>query len=128
MAPRDVEVVRRAYEAFASHRFPEELLEEGFEWTTHPSLPDAGTYRGRDAVRAFFTDWIAGWAEVRNEPRELIEVGDRVVVFVHGRFRLTEDSEPIEADYGHIWKLREGKALSCEAVDLNQALALVRRR
>jgi hypothetical protein len=31
MSAQDVEVVRRIYEAFAGHRFPEELLDEGFE-------------------------------------------------------------------------------------------------
>jgi ketosteroid isomerase-like protein len=62
MSQENVEVVRRAWEAFADHRFPDELLDERFEWTTHPNLPDAGTYRGRDVVRAFFAAWVPGWA------------------------------------------------------------------
>ncbi len=127
MTAENVEVVRRIYEAFAAHRFPDELLDEGFEWTTHPDLPGAGTYRGRDAVRDFFAEWVAAWVEVRNEPRELIAAGARVIVLVHGRFQLADDTEPFETDYGHIWRIREGKALACEAVDLNQALARARR-
>lgn len=127
MPAQNVEVVQRIYEAFGGHLFPEELLDEAFEWTTHPGLPDAGTYRGRDEVRAFFAGWVAGWAEVRNEPRELIDLGERVVVLVHGRFQLTDDSKPFETDYGHIWRIREGKALACEAVDLRKALALAGR-
>ena len=127
MSDRDVEVVSRIYEAFAGHRFPEELLDEGFEWTTHPGLPDAGSYRGREAVRRFFSGWVAGWADVRNQPRELIDAGERVVALIHGRFRLTDDSEPFENDYGHIWTIKSGKALACRAVELDRALELAPR-
>ena len=127
MPAENVALVQRIYDAFAARRFPAELLDERFEWTTHPGLPDSGTYRGRDAVRAFFAGWVAGWAEVRNEPRELIDVGERVVVVVHGRFRLTQDSEPFEGDYGHVWTIQGDKAVACEAVDIERALGLAGR-
>lgn len=55
-------------------------------------------------------------------------MGERVVVLVHGRFQLTDDSEPIETDYGHIWTVEGGKALACRAVDLDHALELAGRR
>ena len=75
-------------------------MDERFEWTTHPGLPDAGSHRGRETVRRFFAGWVAGWADARNEPRELIDMGERVVVLVRGRFQLTDDAEPFPRRLG----------------------------
>src|SRR5512133_3062824 len=108
MSQENVEVVRRCYEAFADHRFPSEQFADEIEWTTSPLLPDAGTYRGRENVRRYFAEWVAGWAEVRNEPIELIDVGDQVVAMVHGRFRLAEGARAFESDYAQVWGLRDG--------------------
>jgi uncharacterized protein len=127
MARDDVEVVRAVYEAFARHEWPAERFAADISWTTWRALPDAATHRGRDAVRRFFADWVAAWAEVRNEPTELIDVGDRVVALVHGTFRLTEDSLPFESDYAHVWTVRDGLVSSVEAIDRDAALALVPR-
>ena len=128
MSEADVEVVRRIYAAFAERRFPGECFAEDVEWTTHSSMPDADTHHGLRAVRRFFADWVAGWAEVRNEPEELIDAGDCVVALVHGSFRLTEDSKPLERDYAHVWEIREGKAWRVDSVDREEALRLVSAR
>jgi uncharacterized protein len=122
MSQENVEIVRRCYEAFAEHRFPTEHFSDEIEWTTSPVLPDAGTYRGRENVRRYFAEWVAGWAEVRNEPTELIDAGDRVVAMVHGRFRLTEDARPFESDYAQLWTLRGGRVVSVRVMGPKEAL------
>ena len=119
-------MVREVYAAFARQEWPGERFAEDITWTTWQSLPDAATHRGRDAVRRFFTEWVAAWAEVRNEPTELIDTGTRVVAIVHGTFRLTEDSLPFESDYAHVWTIRDGLVASVEAMDRDAALALAR--
>jgi ketosteroid isomerase-like protein len=128
MAHADVELVRSIYESFERHEWPGDRFADDITWTTWKELPDATTHRGRDAVRRFFADWVAAWAEVRNEPQELIDAGDRVVVLVHGSFRLAEGAVPFESDYAHVWTVRDGRAVSVEAVDRDAALALVQRR
>jgi ketosteroid isomerase-like protein len=112
MSEENVEIVRHCYEAFAQHRFPSEQFADEIEWTTSPELPDAGTYRGRENLRRYFAEWVAGWAEVRNDPNELIDAGDRVVAMVHGTFRLMENARPFERDYAQLWRLRAGLVIS----------------
>jgi ketosteroid isomerase-like protein len=93
----NVEVVREIYRAFREHRFPDALLADDFVWETNPSPPGAGTYEGRDAVRAYFRDWVAGWYEVDSDVEELVERGDQVVALIHGTYRVSPEAKPLEA-------------------------------
>ena len=122
MSQENLEIVRRCYEAFARQRFPSEEFADEIEWTTSPDLPDAGTYRGRENVQQYFAEWVAGWDEVRNEPTELIDAGDRVVAMVHGTFRLTEDARPFESDYAQLWRLHGGLVVSVQVMSGAEAL------
>jgi ketosteroid isomerase-like protein len=111
MSQENVEIVRRVYESFARHEFPADALADDVCWETNPNLPDADIHRGVDAVRRYFRDWVGAWHEVENEVEELIDRGGEVVALVHGRFRLTPDARPFEADYAHIWTLRDGQVV-----------------
>lgn len=66
------------------------------------SLPSGGIYlrqtpsefegggrpsHGPKEVRAYLTQSRAGWIEGRSEPEQFLPAGDKVVVFVHARFR-----------------------------------------
>lgn len=126
MPEAELELVRQIYEAFAERRFPGELFADEIEWKTWEELPDADTHRGIRAVRRFFADWVAGWAEVRSEVETLIDAGDRVVALIHGSFRLLEGSQPFESDYAHVWTVRDGKAQRVEAVDRATGLRAAR--
>jgi ketosteroid isomerase-like protein len=126
MAEADLEVVRRIYQGFAERRFPGEWFAEEVEWKSHPDMPDADTYRGLREVRRFFADWVAGWAEVRNEVEQLLDAGDRIVALIHGSFRLTEGATPLERDYAHVWTVRDGKVRRVEAVEREDALRIAR--
>jgi ketosteroid isomerase-like protein len=114
MAEAELEVVRGIYRAFAERRFPGEAMSEDIEWKTNPDLPDADTYRGIRAVRRFFADWVAGWAEVRNDVEELIDVGDRVVVLIKDRARRHDSDAEVELMSGSVWELREGAIVRAE--------------
>ena len=37
------------------------------------------------------------------------------IALIHGRYRLSEESEPFEARYAHVWTVREGKAVHARA-------------
>ena len=125
MSQENVEIVRACYACFARRQFPDEYVAPEFEWTTGVLIPDPETYRGVEAVRKFFSDWVGAWAEVRNEPVEMKAVDDAVVVFVHGTFKLSPDSIPFEADYAHLWRLSDGLAVSVRALDRAEALEAV---
>jgi ketosteroid isomerase-like protein len=112
----DIETLRVGYEAVsrgdwdAATRFahPE------FELRTADRVPNPGTYRGPEEVRRFFEDLFEPFEEVVVEPEEFFERAEQIVVFVLTRFRPTGSSAVVENRIGHLWTMREGKAMRLE--------------
>jgi uncharacterized protein len=124
MSRDNVEIVRKIYRTFREHRFPAAYLADDFAWETNPGAPDAGTYEGRDAVKAYWRDWVAGWHDVDSDVEELIDRDDQVVALIHGRYRLSPETNAFEARYAHIWTLKGGKAVRCRATSGRSAAEL----
>jgi len=51
-----------------------------------PVLDLGGVYRGRDAVKRFWREWLAAWETVEFE-YDLVEAGDRLVMLFDMRMR-----------------------------------------
>ena len=68
----------------------------------------AGEHRGRDGFRRLFENWQAAWENLRLEPRELIDAGDRLIVTVDitGTGRLS--GVPTTLRYVDVYTLRDG--------------------
>jgi ketosteroid isomerase-like protein len=63
MSQENVEIVRRAWEAYMRHDNEAALAFYDPEAELrHPV--DGSVYRGLDGVRAFFGDWHAAWSEL----------------------------------------------------------------
>jgi ketosteroid isomerase-like protein len=114
----NVELVRQGYEAFnrgdmdaAFANFDPEI-----EWITAPRTPFAGTYRGPEEIRRLIRDQREVFGEIRMEPYELFENGDLVVAFVRQRATGKASGAAIEIVVGHLWTLRDGKAVRFEGV------------
>jgi uncharacterized protein len=116
MASENVEIVRRAYEAFNTDE-PEAaiaLLDPDVEWTLPAHFPDAETWRGRDRVVEGLRSMATSFGSLNLEVHELIDAGDRVVALVHiqGRAAVTGlDLSGMGVD-GHIWTLRDGRVVA----------------
>jgi ketosteroid isomerase-like protein len=116
MASENVEIVRRAYEAF-NRNDPEAaiaLLDPEVEWTLPAHFPDAETWRGRDRVVEGLRSMATSFDSLNLEVHELIDAGDRVVALVHiqGRAAVTGlDLSGMGVD-GHIWTLRDGRVVA----------------
>ena len=116
MSSENVEVVRRAYEAFNIDD-PEAaiaLLDPDVEWTLPAHFPDAETWRGRDRVVEGLRSMASSFDSLNLEVHELIDAGDRVVALVHiqGRAAVTGlDLSGMGVD-GHIWTLRDGRVVA----------------
>jgi ketosteroid isomerase-like protein len=54
-----------------------------FEWQALERSPLAGTYRGREAVRAYVEEWLNTFGDVRLDIEEVEEVNAHVLVVVH---------------------------------------------
>ena len=89
MSEENVELVRRMYELFnrwgvhpAGERNPEiaPRIHPEIEFHTHASAPEAGVYRGREAVIEYHERVFGMFEHVRIEVEELLSAGDRVVV------------------------------------------------
>jgi ketosteroid isomerase-like protein len=81
MSRENVEIVRRIAEAFdrggldavGSYFHPD------IEWHEDPSFPEAGVYRGIDAVQSYARQFLSEFEEFRYEPVELTDAGDHVI-------------------------------------------------
>ena len=111
MSRDDVERLRAGVERFlagTSEAAREDMLSQAAEgWhpeieldaTETPVLDIGGVYRGPDAVREFWREWLAAWETVEFE-YELVDAGDRIVMLfdmrMHGR------STRIEMPFGKV--------------------------
>jgi len=89
MSQETVEIARRLAEAFERGGLDEfrEYYHPDIEWHEDPSVPEAGVYRGLEAVEAYNRQFLAEFAEIHYEQQELIDANDSVVanMRIHGR-------------------------------------------
>lgn len=111
MSPENVELVRAAIEAFragTSESDREAMLTKNAELSDPdmeldaseaPVLDVSGVYRGADAVRRFWREWLAAWEALQFD-YELVDAGERVVMLFDLRMR--GRSTGIEMPFGKV--------------------------
>jgi ketosteroid isomerase-like protein len=123
MSEENVALVQRNYEVINSidrsgDEFvdPEEVapdlwgsLAPDFELHGRPDVPDTTTYRGREATKEFWRMLQDVWAELRWEPREIIDLGHAVVVETKIVARGRGSDLRIEADETDVFWFRNGE-------------------
>ena len=114
MSQENVEVVRRAFDAF-NRGDPKGMVADfaqNFEYVTTGTIPGArGSYGGPEAWTGF-AGWI--WSEFegpRVEIRELIESGDQVLAAVTLRGRGKQSGVETTWDLWHLWTVQDGKVV-----------------
>jgi ketosteroid isomerase-like protein len=89
MSEENVEIVRRAYDSFnrwAAHPergplpYDPPLLHPEVEFHTYATSPEAGIYRGPDAVIEYNQRLFEQFESVRIELEDVVPVGDQVLV------------------------------------------------
>ena len=120
MSQENVELLRALIEDFlvgTSESDREDTLSKGAEgWdpdieldaSDSPVLDISGVYRGRDAVKQFWREWLAAWETIQFE-YELVDAGDRVVQLFDLRMR--GRSTGIELPFGNlawVYRFRDG--------------------
>jgi ketosteroid isomerase-like protein len=119
MSQENVELVRRHIEAWNRSVHPADgpnQFDFGVHGLDNPSgdATRTSTHRGREDVTRFFEDMRESFEEVMVEPDEWSDHGDRIVVFVRIRARPRGSDAVAESRVGHLWTLRDGKAIRCE--------------
>ncbi len=108
----NVETVRRGFELLRRDGLEAllDLIDPEFETTTPPELTvEPSTYRGHDGLRRYFDSFYEVMEEVRFEPEEFIDAGERVVVPVRLVARGRGTGIEVEQRLVMVWTLRDGK-------------------
>jgi ketosteroid isomerase-like protein len=110
--------VQAATEAFG------DLLDPEFELQEASNVPDRESHSGRDAFIANMAKLEESFEELKLEPIEFVDLGDKLVVVVSIAGRGRAGGAPVEMTIAQLWSLRDGKAVSlrdyatkAEAVD-----------
>jgi ketosteroid isomerase-like protein len=123
----NVDIVRRAYEAFAERDWDAwlEFADPEIEFlpTGTAALTRGGrAYRGHDGLREYFRDVEAVWEELRVVPQNFRAVGDHVLV--RGRiYARTPDGLLVDSAGHWVWHIAGGKIVwACAYADEDEAL------
>ena len=102
-------------------------------WTRSPrtrngtrarSFPDTGVYRGREAIRAFLTDFLGSWERFHQTIEEVRQEGDRVLVMIHLEATGRGSTADVDARYAHLWTVSGTRGIRVDAFyDRAEALA-----
>jgi uncharacterized protein len=106
--------IKAVYDGFAKGDIPTvlEVLSREIEWTEAKGFPYGGTYNGPKAVlEGVFMRLGSEWNGFAAVPYEFIDGGDTIVALgkYSGTYKATGKS--FEAEFAHVWKLSEGKAV-----------------
>jgi uncharacterized protein len=116
MSRENVEIVRRIYGVWDREGSPVSsgLLDSEVAWVNPPEAVAPGTRRGIDAFASAAQTVADTFEGVGVEIEEFIDAGERVVVVatLHGRGR--GSGAEVERKQGHVWTIREGKAIRFE--------------
>ena len=119
MEREDVELLKGAYEALnrGDTEAALEVLEPGAEWCEHSALPEAGTYYGREAIKAFLERFLESWHEFRQDVERIVESGDRVALLLHSFAVGKGSGVEVEGRYAHVWTMRDGRGIRVDTYD-----------
>jgi ketosteroid isomerase-like protein len=112
-------LVRRAYEAFnrwgadprgepLSSQDVESLLHPDITFETYANSPEAGVYRGRDAVIAYNQRLFEQFESVRIEVEELVPAGNRVLVISRQHAVPRAGAAAMVVPVVETWAIRDG--------------------
>jgi len=112
--PANLDLVRGIYSAFARGDMPAVLaaMSPDMVWNEAENFPyaDGNPYRGSDAILAGVFARLGGeWDGFAAVPEEFLDAGDTIIVL--GRYRGTfkASGRALDAQFAHVWRVREGK-------------------
>jgi ketosteroid isomerase-like protein len=113
MSQQNVERVRRGYEAFNRGDLAGAAkdFDPNIEWRIPFQLPDSppdDTYRGPEEVIGFWQTWRAAFDDFRLDIEEIIDAGDRIIVFADVRGRGAESGADVKTpSFPQVWTLAD---------------------
>jgi ketosteroid isomerase-like protein len=116
MSQETVELVRRFYEAGVERRLKELrwAFTPDFVLREEPSMPEAETFYGPEAMEQWSLKWASAF-DFSYIPREIHDVGDRVLVEAVVRSRGKRSGVETESVYYLVWTVRDGRFSSVDS-------------
>lgn len=113
MFPDDVDMLRRAYQAFNEggvEAFLEHLAPE-FQVRDRASSPDRETRHGKEGIKQLFASYMEAFDALRLEPEEYIDAGDEIVVSLRQWVRGKGSGAEVGGRIAHVWTVRGANVL-----------------
>src|SRR5262245_28112985 len=109
MSQENVERVERAFDAFVRGDLQTafEFIDPSFELNDQVVPEASPSERGPAALITNLTQIGEAFGDLVWEPREIVDLGDRVLVRVHMSATGQHTALPVEEDVGHIYTLSE---------------------
>jgi ketosteroid isomerase-like protein len=110
MSRENVEIVRAAYEAVERGDIDEatSLIHPEIEFHTYARSPEAGVYRGRDAVKKYNEVLFDQFESIRFEIDDLVDAGERVVITTTQHAVPKGGKAEMSVQVCEVWTVREG--------------------
>jgi ketosteroid isomerase-like protein len=113
MSRENVELVRRAFEAFRANDFEAWIatISPEIKVFPNPREPDARSrYEGVEGVLEYLRNWFAGWDEYVVEPTRFIDAGEYVVVAAR-EVGTAHSAIRVDEEFSHVFRLRDGQTV-----------------
>jgi uncharacterized protein len=109
MSPGNADVVRRLYSAISALDASDviECVDPNVEWVSDRRVGE-DPIAGRERLFEFFADRASMFGELEVEVEELLERGDRVLVFLRLRGSGVASGAEFDIRIAHLWTLRDG--------------------
>src|SRR5919109_2731738 len=115
MSQENVEAVRRQHQHFRrTGGVLEEIYDPNAAWMAAREDPDAQTHRGLNAIRGYFSEWVAMFQDIELQTEELIEAEEKVFAWVRFSGVGEASGVPVEMEQAQVWTFREGKVVRVE--------------
>ena len=124
MSQANVDLVLRLYDGWARGEPGLELMDEDISMVEPEELPGRVEAHGIDSVSRYIERFSNHWDEIRFDPEEVVDAGDRVVVIARLVGRWKASGVAVERLWAYVWTFRDGRALRMEGfADRAQAIA-----
>ena len=114
-----IEGIRRAYDAFSRGDIQGAVdavdLDPDILWREPEDFHAGGAYRGREGVAEYLTLSREPFEKAQSLPEEILEVGDKIVVFVHFQAWPKGGGQPIEGRIADVYTVQDGKVVRMQA-------------
>ena len=110
MSRENLEIVRRIYEAANRGDLDtaNSYIHPEIEFHTYAQSPEAGVYRGKEAVRKYNEHLFEQFESIRFDVDELVDAGDRVVAMTTQHAVPKGGRQEMNVHVAEVWVVRDG--------------------